>query len=142
MAAGARRAVELGARIIDINMGCPVRKVTKNGAGSALLCDPARAAALVRAVAAPGVPVTAKIRAGWDHDSVNCIEMGRALADAGCAAMAMHARTRAQGYSGQRRLVAHRRAGRALRPSRSSATATPRRRPTRAGCCNKPAAPR
>lgn len=102
MAAGAERAVELGARIIDINMGCPVRKVTKNGAGSALLGDPQRAAGLVEAIIRrTGVPVTAKIRAGWDLNTLNYVEMGRALEDAGCAALAMHARTRAQGYSGQ-----------------------------------------
>ena len=101
MAEGAKKAVDLGARIIDINMGCPVRKVTKNGAGSGLLCDPVRAAKIVEAVRqASGVPVTAKIRAGWDHFSLNFKEMARALEEAGCAALAMHARTRAQGYSG------------------------------------------
>ena len=102
MAEGAKKAVELGARIIDINMGCPVRKVTKNGAGSGLLCDPVRAAKIVEAVGqASGVPVTAKIRAGWDHFTLNFKEMARALEEAGCAALAMHARTRAQGYSGK-----------------------------------------
>ncbi len=102
MADGAARAVELGAKILDVNMGCPVKKVTKNGAGSALLCDPRRAAGIIEAmVVRTGVPVTAKIRAGWDHDSLNFADMARALADAGCAAIAMHARTRAQGYSGK-----------------------------------------
>ena len=102
MAEGAEHAVRLGARIIDINMGCPVRKVTKNGAGSALLCDPQRAAGLVAAIRArTGVPVTVKIRAGWDLNQLNFVAMGQALRDAGCAALAMHARTRAQGYSGQ-----------------------------------------
>ena len=101
MVAGARRAHELGAKIIDINMGCPVRKVTKNGAGSGLLCDPPRAAALVRAMhQETGLPITVKIRAGWDADSLNYVEMTQRLADAGCCAIAMHARTRAQGYSG------------------------------------------
>jgi tRNA-dihydrouridine synthase B len=102
MADGAERAVALGARIIDINMGCPVRKVTKNGAGSALLCDPARGAALVRAIIdRTGAPVTVKIRAGWDADTLNFKDVARTLEDAGAAAIAMHARTRAQGYSGR-----------------------------------------
>ena len=102
MADGAEKAVELGAKIIDVNMGCPVKKVTKNGAGSALLGDPQRAAGIIRAIVKrTGVPVTAKIRAGWDAHTLNFAEMGRALQDAGCAAVAMHARTRAQGYSGK-----------------------------------------
>jgi tRNA-dihydrouridine synthase B len=90
-----------GAQIIDINMGCPVKKVTKSGAGSALLCDPPRAAAIVRAIReATGLPVTAKIRLGWDTANRNYPAMAEVLEDAGCAALAMHARTRAQGYSG------------------------------------------
>ena len=82
-------------------MGCPVKKVTKNGAGSALLTDPPRAVAIVRAIAKRcGAPVTAKIRSGWDAQSVNAVEMTARLADAGCAAVAIHARTRAQAYAG------------------------------------------
>ena len=101
MAAGAERAVELGAKIIDINMGCPVRKVTKNGAGSALLREPARAAALVEAMGKrTGVPITVKIRSGWSEESITMVEVTRAVADAGAVAIAMHARTREQGYSG------------------------------------------
>lgn len=101
MAVGAERAAELGAEILDINMGCPVKKVTKTGAGSALLCDPRRAAAIVAAMTKrAGLPVTVKIRAGWDHDSIRPMEMVRAVADAGAVAVAIHARTRAQGYSG------------------------------------------
>ena len=101
MAEGAEHAVRLGAKIIDINMGCPVKKVTKNGAGSALLCDPTRAGDIVRAIIArTGAVVTAKIRTGWDPTLINCLEMGAALQAAGVAAVAMHARTRAQGYSG------------------------------------------
>lgn len=101
MVAGGRRAVELGAKILDINMGCPVRKVTRHGAGSGLLCDPPRAAQLVAAMVRElGVPVTVKIRAGWDAHSLNYREMADRLADAGCSALAMHARTRAQAYSG------------------------------------------
>lgn len=101
MVRGGLRAVELGAKILDINMGCPVRKVTRHGAGSALLCDAPRAAGIVRALARmTGVPITVKIRAGWDADSLTFVDMAKRLEDAGCAALAMHARTRAQGYSG------------------------------------------
>jgi tRNA-dihydrouridine synthase B len=90
-----------GAELIDINMGCPVKKVTRNGAGSALLCDPARAAAIVHAIqAATGLPVTAKIRSGWDAHHRNYLEMAERLEDAGCVALAVHPRTRAQGYAG------------------------------------------
>jgi nifR3 family TIM-barrel protein len=101
----ARAAVigkEYGAQIIDINMGCPVKKVTRNGAGSALLCEPARAADLVRAIReATGLPVTCKIRSGWDAQNLNYLQVAGQLQAAGCAALAIHPRTRAQGYSGQ-----------------------------------------
>jgi nifR3 family TIM-barrel protein len=91
-----------GADAIDINMGCPVPKVTRGGAGSALLCDPSRAARIVeRMREASGLPVSVKIRAGWDARSVNAPEMARALEDAGAFAVALHARTRAQGYTGR-----------------------------------------
>ena len=101
MAEGALHAVRMGAAIIDINMGCPVKKVTTHGAGSALLCDPARAAALVDAIAQRAqVPVTCKIRMGWDAHTLNFVEVAQAVQAAGCSAIAMHARTRAQGYSG------------------------------------------
>jgi nifR3 family TIM-barrel protein len=102
MAQAAVVGKEWGAQIIDINMGCPVKKVTKNGAGSALLCDPERAAAIVRAICqATGLPVTAKIRSGWDANHRNYLEMAAALEEAGCAGLAVHPRTRAQGYAGQ-----------------------------------------
>lgn len=102
MVAGANKAHELGAKIIDVNMGCPVRKVTKNGAGSGLLVDPPRAAELVRQlVRQTPMPITVKIRTGWDAHSLNFTEMVQRLADAGCSAIAMHGRTRAQGYSGK-----------------------------------------
>ena len=101
MAQAARIAQQWGAQIIDINMGCPVKKVTRSGAGSALLCDPARAAAIVRAIReATGLPVTAKIRSGWDQGSRNYLEIAGELQNAGCAALAIHPRTRTQGYSG------------------------------------------
>jgi len=104
MAHAAREAVALGADIVDVNMGCPVKKVTKTGAGSSLLCDPPRAAELIRAMRAAvddAVPITAKIRTGWDAHSINCVDMTLALEEAGCAAVAVHGRTRAQGYAGQ-----------------------------------------
>lgn len=97
-------AAEQGALIVDINMGCPVKKVTKTGSGSALLSDPLRAASLVKAMrkaTADLIPITVKIRSGWDAEHLNYLEMGKILEDAGCAALAMHARTRAQGYSGR-----------------------------------------
>ena len=103
MAVAAREAWQHGADIIDINMGCPVKKVTKTGAGSSLMCDPKRAASLItkmREAVEDKVPITAKIRTGWDANSLNFIEVARALEDAGCAAIAMHARTRAQAYAG------------------------------------------
>jgi nifR3 family TIM-barrel protein len=102
MAKAAVIGKEWGAQIIDINMGCPVKKVTKNGAGSALLCDPARAAEIVREIAkATQLPVTVKIRSGWDATKLNYVEMAQAVQEAGCAALAVHGRTRAQGYSGK-----------------------------------------
>lgn len=104
MCHAAVEAAKLGAQIIDINMGCPVKKVTQTGAGSALLCDHVRAASLVKAMrlaVGEEVPITVKIRTGWDAQSINCLEMGKALQDAGCAAIALHGRTRAQGYSGK-----------------------------------------
>lgn len=104
MCHAAVKAAELGAQIIDINMGCPVKKVTQTGSGSALLCDIQRAGSLVKAMrSAVGdeIPITAKIRTGWDAQTINCLDMGRVLEEAGCAAIALHGRTRAQGYSGQ-----------------------------------------
>jgi nifR3 family TIM-barrel protein len=83
-------------------MGCPVKKVTRNGAGSSLLCEPVRAAAIVRAIhEATGLPVTCKIRSGWDEKSRNYLQLAGQLFEAGCAALALHPRTREQGYSGQ-----------------------------------------
>jgi tRNA-dihydrouridine synthase B len=101
MAAAAAIGAQHGADIIDINMGCPVKKVTKSGAGSALLCDIPRAMQIVKLIReATGLPVTAKIRSGWDASKRNYLEMALALQDAGCAALAVHPRTRAQGFSG------------------------------------------
>ena len=85
---------------IDINMGCPVHKIVGNGEGSALMKNPELAADIVRAVRrAVSLPVTVKIRAGWDADSINAPEMAKRLEDAGAALIAVHGRTRAQMYA-------------------------------------------
>ncbi len=104
MATAAERAMAMGAEIIDINMGCPVKKVTKTNAGSALLCDFRRAEEIIlamRKATGDKIPITAKIRSGWDNNSLNYLEVGRALEGAGIAALAIHPRTRAQGYAGK-----------------------------------------
>ncbi len=102
MAGAAKIAQDHGADVIDVNMGCPVPKVTRNGAGSALMCDPPRAGEVVDAIRnATGLPVTAKIRAGWDANSLNAVEVAKALEAGGACAIAIHPRTRAQGYSGR-----------------------------------------
>ncbi len=85
---------------IDINMGCPVRKITSNGEGSALMKDMALAHRIVYAVASATIlPVTVKIRAGWDAQSVNAPEFARAMEDAGAKCICVHARTKEQLYS-------------------------------------------
>jgi nifR3 family TIM-barrel protein len=104
LARGAEVAVRAGAGIVDVNMACPVKKVCGTGAGAALGREPRRVEAAVRAIrAAVPVPVTVKIRAGWDDGEVNCVEVARAAESAGAAAVALHGRTRAQGYSGRAR---------------------------------------
>ena len=86
---------------IDINMGCPVPKIVGNGEGSALMKNPALAADIVRAMTSRiDIPVTVKIRAGFDSDNINALEMAKDLEEAGAAAIAVHARTREQFYSG------------------------------------------
>lgn len=102
MAFAAETLAGRGNVIFDINMGCPVPKVVKNGEGSALMKDPQLVFDLVEAaVKGAGKPVTAKIRAGWDEASVNAVEIARAAAAGGAAAVAVHARTREQFYSGR-----------------------------------------
>jgi nifR3 family TIM-barrel protein len=104
LARGAAVAVEAGAGIVDVNMACPVKKVCGSGAGAALGRDPRAVEAAVRAIrAAVSVPVTIKIRAGWDEGEVNCVEVARAAEQGGAAAVALHGRTRAQLYSGRAR---------------------------------------
>ena len=103
MAEAAQLALEIsGADIIDINMGCPVGKVVNNGDGCALMKDPEKAARIAEAVVqAVKVPVTAKMRRGWDKGSINAVELAKMLEQAGVSAVAVHGRTRAQMYGGE-----------------------------------------
>ena len=105
MADAARYNIDRGAQIIDINMGCPAKKVCNKWAGSALMQDPTLAIAIVRAVveaALPhGVPVTLKMRTGWSAQAKNAPALALAAQDEGIAMLTVHGRTREQGYSGQ-----------------------------------------
>ena len=90
-----------GAQSVDINMGCPVRKVVKVGGGSAMMTELAKTAALVKAmVDAVKIPVTAKMRLGWDDQNITAPDLARALEDVGVAAIFVHGRTREQGFGG------------------------------------------
>ena len=102
LVASAAQVVEsLGPDIIDINCGCPSPKVTGGGHGSALLRDLPKMGRLLRAVrAAVGLPITLKFRAGWDENSLNYVDTAKVAEDAGVAAIALHPRTREQGYTG------------------------------------------
>jgi tRNA-dihydrouridine synthase B len=92
---------ELGAQGVDINMGCPVKKVVRIGGGSAMMNELGKTAALVsNLVAAVKIPVTAKMRLGWDDENLTAPDLARVLEDAGVAAIFVHGRTRAQGFSG------------------------------------------
>ena len=103
MAEAAQMAIEIsGADILDINMGCPVGKVVKNGDGSALMKDPEKAARIAEAIVrAVKVPVTAKMRRGWDKGSINAVELAKMLEQVGVSAVAVHGRTRMQMYGGE-----------------------------------------
>lgn len=105
---GIARAAEEAAKrrpaLIDLNCGCPVPKIVKNGAGSALLKAPAKIEAIVKAIrgaVGESIPVSVKIRSGWDASSVNYLDTAQAAVQGGAAALTLHARTRAQGYSGK-----------------------------------------
>lgn len=101
LAEAAQMAVAEGADTVDINMGCPVNKITKNGGGSSLLRDPETAEAIVRSVVqAVNVPVTVKTRIGWTEKEINIIEFAQRMQDAGAQMITVHGRTRAQGYNG------------------------------------------
>ena len=101
MAAAAQIVEGMGADIVDVNMGCPVPKIAKHNAGCSLMREPEHAADVVRAMTqAVKIPVTVKMRAGWDADHINAPELARRMEDAGAAALAVHGRTAAQSYSG------------------------------------------
>ena len=101
MAEAAQKAVAQGANTIDINMGCPVNKITKKGGGSSLLRQPEVAQAIVKTVTeAVDVPVTVKTRIGWNDNEINILDFARRMEDAGAQMLTLHARTRAQGYNG------------------------------------------
>ena len=101
--AEAARAIEgAGFHLVDVNMGCPVPKIAGSGAGCSLMKDPRDAAAVIEAMArAVSIPVTVKMRAGWDEGRRNAPDVARAVASAGAAAVTVHGRTREQLYSGR-----------------------------------------
>jgi len=102
LAAAANMVDEFGADLVDVNMGCPVPKVTRLGAGAALMRDVKRASQLIsQMVKSASIPVTAKIRSGWDYDSINARELARALEDAGAAAITVHPRCRSERHRGK-----------------------------------------
>lgn len=99
MADAAKHALENKPDIIDINMGCPAPKISSNGSGSALMKNPRLCGEIVKAVTAvTDIPVTVKIRKGWDDDSVNAVEVAKICESAGAAAITVHGRTRQQYY--------------------------------------------
>jgi tRNA-dihydrouridine synthase B len=101
MAEAARIVEGMGADIVDVNMGCPVPKIAKHNAGCSLMREPQHAATVVQSMArAVRIPVTVKMRAGWDADQINAPDLARRMEDAGAAAIAVHGRTAAQSYSG------------------------------------------
>ena len=101
MAAAAQIVEQMGADLVDVNMGCPVPKIAKHSAGCSLMREPEHAASVVRAMAkAVKIPVTVKMRAGWSDEERNAPMLARMVEDAGAAAVAVHGRTAAQSYSG------------------------------------------
>ena len=102
MAEAVAQLEQAGFDFIDLNFGCPAPKITGNGEGSAMMRNPALLGTVVRAaVDATRLPVTAKIRSGWDEDNVNAVEIAKICEDSGAQAVAVHARTRSQQYSGR-----------------------------------------
>jgi tRNA-dihydrouridine synthase B len=101
MAAAAQIVEGMGADVVDVNMGCPVPKIAKHNAGCSLMREPQHAASLVKAMTrAVRIPVTVKMRAGWDATEVNAPDLARRMEDAGASAVSVHGRTAAQSYSG------------------------------------------
>ncbi|MBN1662749.1 MAG: tRNA dihydrouridine synthase DusB [Deltaproteobacteria bacterium] len=101
-AEAARTVAERGADLIDINMGCPARKVVKTGAGAALMKNPPRARMIMESVRkAVSLPLTVKMRSGWDRDCANAVELAKMAEDCGCDAVIVHPRTAQQGFSGK-----------------------------------------
>jgi tRNA-dihydrouridine synthase B len=101
MAAAAGIVEGMGADIVDVNMGCPVPKIAKHNAGCSLMREPEQAASVIAAMAkAVKIPVTVKMRAGWDESERNALTLAKMVEDAGAAAVAVHGRTAAQSYSG------------------------------------------
>ncbi|MGE0460429.1 MAG: tRNA dihydrouridine synthase DusB [Vicinamibacterales bacterium] len=102
MAEAARVVEGMGADIVDVNMGCPVPKIARHNAGCSLMREPAHAATIIGAmVKAVRIPVTVKMRKGWDESELSAPEVARRVEDAGAAAIAIHGRTAKQSYSGQ-----------------------------------------
>ncbi len=102
MGEAAQKAVGEGAQTVDINMGCPVNKITKKGGGSSLLREPEVAEAIIKAVVnAVDVPVSVKTRIGWDDNNINILDFAKRLEVAGAQMLTLHGRTRAQGYKGK-----------------------------------------
>lgn len=100
MAQSAKSCLEYRPDVIDINMGCPAPKIAGNGGGAALLKDPVLAEKIIGAVvAAVDIPVTVKIRIGWDGENINAVEMAKRAENAGASAITVHGRTRAQMYA-------------------------------------------
>jgi tRNA-dihydrouridine synthase B len=101
MADAAQIVEGLGADIVDVNMGCPVPKIAKHNAGCSLMREPEHAASVIAAMARRvKIPVTVKMRAGWNEDCINAPDLARRVEDAGAAAVAVHGRTAAQSYAG------------------------------------------
>ena len=101
MAAAAQIVEGMGADIVDVNMGCPVPKIAKHNAGCSLMREPEHAQSVIAAMTrAVRIPVTVKMRAGWDENAINAPELARRMEDAGASAIAVHGRTAAQSYSG------------------------------------------
>lgn len=104
LAVAAQKAEAEGADVIDLNMGCPVNKITRKGGGSSLLRQPQLAAQIVRSVVnAVSIPVTVKTRIGWSDAEINAVEFAQCLEAAGAQMLTLHGRTRAQGYNGAAR---------------------------------------